>query len=110
MYNAHFFPLKKLRKLRCVLYMESFVSDSRPSLACKQIHDHLLLIEKLKTEPSKEFEVRYRQCGGLGRCSGLLVDDTFESHVTENVKVQTVVFAKENTNLALILRRLTSVV
>ena len=34
-----FFPLKKLRKLRCVLYTESFVLDSRPSLACKQIHE-----------------------------------------------------------------------
>ena len=32
-----FFPLKKLRKLRCILYMESFVLDCRPSLACKQI-------------------------------------------------------------------------
>ena len=34
-----FFPLKKPRKLRCVLYTESFVLDSRPSLACKQIHE-----------------------------------------------------------------------
>ena len=34
-----FFPLKKLRKLRCVLYTESFVLDLRPSLACKQIHE-----------------------------------------------------------------------
>jgi len=44
----------------------------------------------------QEFEVRYQQCGGLGRCSGLLVYDTFEGHVNENVKV---VFAKENSNL-----------
>ena len=35
----------------------------------------------------QEFEVRYRQCGGLGRCSSLFVYDTFEAHVTENVKV-----------------------
>ena len=28
-----FFPLKKLRKLRCVLYTESFGLDSRASLA-----------------------------------------------------------------------------
>ena len=34
------------------------------------------------------------------------VYDTSEAHMTENVKV---VFAKENTNLALIPRRLTSV-
>ena len=47
----------------------------------------------------QEFEVWYRQRGGLGRCSSLLVYDTFEGHVTENVKV---VFAKENSNLALI--------
>ena len=33
-----FFPLEKLQKLRCVLYTESFVIDSRPSLACKQIN------------------------------------------------------------------------
>ena len=33
-----FFPLKKVRKLRCVLYTESFDLDLRPSLACKQIH------------------------------------------------------------------------
>ena len=33
-----FFVLKKVRKLRCVLYTESFVLDSRPSRACKQIH------------------------------------------------------------------------
>ena len=39
--------------------------------------------------------------------TGLLTDDTFESHVTKNVKA---VCAKENTNLALIPRRLTSVV
>ena len=51
----------------------------------------------------QEFEVQYRQRGGLGRCSSLLV---YEAHVTENVKV---VFPKENTNLALIARRLTSV-
>ena len=57
-------------------------------------------------ESKQEFEVPYRQHGGLGRCSGLLVDDTVEAHVTENVKV---VFAKENTNLALIPCRLTSV-
>ena len=38
-YNAHFFVLKKVRKLRCVLYTESFVLDLRPSLACKQIHE-----------------------------------------------------------------------
>ena len=54
----------------------------------------------------QEFEVRSRQRGGLGRCSSLLVCDTFEAHVTENVNV---VFAKENSNLALIPRRLTSV-
>ena len=40
----------------------------------------------------KEFEVRYRERGGLGRCRSLLVYDTFEAHVTENVKV---VFAKD---------------
>ena len=58
-------------------------------------------------ESKQEFEVCYRQRGGLGRCSSLLVYDTFEAHVTENVKV---VFGKENTNyLALIPRRLTSV-
>jgi len=34
----------------------------------------------------------------------LLVYDTFEGHLTENVKA---VFAKENSNLALIPRRLT---
>ena len=51
-------------------------------------------------------EIRYRQCGGLGRCSSLLVYDSFEAHVTDNV---TVVFAKENTNLVLIPRRLISV-
>ena len=34
-----FFLLKNLRKLWCVLYTESFVLDSRPSLACKQIHE-----------------------------------------------------------------------
>ena len=28
-----FFPLKQLRKLRCVLYTESIVLDTRPSLA-----------------------------------------------------------------------------
>ena len=33
-----FFPLKKLPKLRCILYTESFVLDSHPSLACEQIH------------------------------------------------------------------------
>ena len=33
--------------------------------------------------------------GGLGRCSGLLVYDTFEAHVTEKV-----VFAKESTKLS----------
>ena len=33
--------------------------------------------------------------GGLGRGSSLLVYDTFEAHVSENVKV---IFAKENTN------------
>ena len=54
----------------------------------------------------QEFEVQFRQRGGLGRCSSLLVYDTFEAHVIENVKV---VFAKENSNLALISRRLTSV-
>ena len=55
-----FFPLKNLPKLRCVLYMESFVLDSHPSLACQQIHKIcpytiiiLLLIEKLKREPIK---------------------------------------------------------
>ena len=47
----------------------------------------------------QQFEVRYRQRGGLGKCSSLLVYDTFEAHMTENVKV---VFAKENSNLALI--------
>ena len=35
----------------------------------------------------QEFEVHFRQRGGLGRCSSLLVYDTFEAHVTENVKV-----------------------
>ena len=35
----------------------------------------------------QEFEVQYRQRGDLGRCSGLLVYDTFEAHVTDNVKV-----------------------
>ena len=54
----------------------------------------------------QEFEVRYRQRGGLGRCSRLLVYDTFEAHVTENGQA---VFAKENSNLALIPYRLTSV-
>ena len=34
-----FFPLKRLRKLRCVSYTESFVLDLCPSLACKQIHE-----------------------------------------------------------------------
>ena len=33
--------------------------------------------------------------GGLGRGSSRLVYDTFEAHVSENVKV---IFAKENTN------------
>ena len=71
-----------------------------------KLHENVARITwPLKTEPAKN--VKYGQRGGLGRCSGLLVDDTFESHVTENVKV---VFAKENTNLALIPRRLTSVV
>ena len=42
----------------------------------------------------------------IGNCSSLLVYDTFEAYVTENVKV---VFTKENSNLALIPRRLTSV-
>ena len=54
----------------------------------------------------EEFEVRYQQRGGLGRPCGLLVYDTFEAHVTENVKV---VFAEENSTLALIPCRLTSV-
>ena len=36
-----FFPLKKLRKLRCVLYTETFVLDKCLSLACKQIPAHL---------------------------------------------------------------------
>ena len=40
----------------------------------------------------QEFEVWCRQRGGLGRCNSLLVYDTFETHMTENVKV---VFAKE---------------
>ena len=43
---------------------------------------------------------------GLGRCRSLLNYDTFEAHVTESVKA---VCAKENTNLALIPCRLTSV-
>ena len=30
----------------------------------------------------QEFEIWYRQRGGLGRCSSLLVYDTFEAHVT----------------------------
>ena len=30
-----FSPLKELRKLRCVLYLESFVLDSHPSSVCK---------------------------------------------------------------------------
>ena len=56
-----FFPLKKLRKLRCVLYMESFVLDSRLSLACKQIQEmcpYTIIcfgIEKLNTEPIKKW-------------------------------------------------------
>ena len=54
----------------------------------------------------QDFEVWYRRRGGLGRCSILLVYNTFKGHVTENAKV---VFAKENPNLALIPRRLTSV-
>jgi len=47
----------------------------------------------------QECEVRCRQHGGLGRFSSLLVYDTFEGHVIENAKV---VFAKENSDLALI--------
>ena len=42
----------------------------------------------------------------VGRCRSLIVYDTFEASVTENVKV---LFAKENTNLAQIPGRLTSV-
>ena len=40
MYNAPFFLTKfKTPKIEiCNLYMVSFVLDSRPSLACKQIH------------------------------------------------------------------------
>ena len=34
-----FLQLKKLRKLRCVLYTESLVLDLRPSLACKEVHE-----------------------------------------------------------------------
>ena len=53
----------------------------------------------MATKLEKNEQVRYQQRGGLGRCSSLLLYDTFEGHVTENVKV---VFAKENSNLALI--------
>ena len=57
-----FFPLEKLRKLRCVLNTESFVLDSRPSLACKQINKIYAYTNtqsfafnwKLKTEPMKK--------------------------------------------------------
>ena len=34
-----FFPLKKLRKLRCLLYTGSFVLDSHFSLSCEQVHE-----------------------------------------------------------------------
>ena len=50
-----FFPLEKLRKLRCVLYTESFVLDSRPSLANVNKHtklarrNHLLLPDNQRT-------------------------------------------------------------
>ena len=64
------------------------------------------MADEFEEKRTRIFEVQYRQRSGLGRCSSLLVDDTFESHVTENVEV---VFAKENTNLAVIPRRLTSV-
>ena len=62
-------------------------------------------LQNLK-KSEQEFQVRYLQLAGLGRCSSLFVYNTFEAHVTENVKV---VFTKENSNLALIPRRLTSV-
>ena len=51
-------------------------------------------------------EVWYQQHGGLGKCSGLLVYDSIEAYVTDNV---TVLFTQENTSLALILSILTSV-
>ena len=41
-----------------------------------------------------------------GEMKSVLVYDTFEAHMTENAKA---VFAKENSNLALIPHRLTSV-
>ena len=57
-----FFPLKKLRKLRCILYTESFVLDSRPSLACKQIHKcvrtkSFALNWKVKVRSNKEMMI-----------------------------------------------------
>ena len=64
LYNAHFLPAEKVRKLRCALHTKSFVLDSPPSLACKHytstgtqnlsIHNHVLLISKLKPEPMKK--------------------------------------------------------
>ena len=44
---------------------------------------------EIRRKSKQKFEVQYRQRGGLGRCSSLLVYDIFEA-VAENV---TVVFA-----------------
>jgi len=47
-----------------------------------------------------------RRLGGLGRRKSLLVYDAFEAHVTDTVKA---VFKRENTDLAIILGGLTSI-
>lgn len=43
-YDAHFFPLKKLRKLRCVLYMEFFVLESL--IRIREICPHVIVVIK----------------------------------------------------------------
>ena len=72
-----------------------------------------ILFRRTTDEQSIKFATKFEEKrarigngGGLGRWRRLLVYDTFEAHVTENEKA---VFAKENSNLALIPHRLTSV-
>ena len=143
-----FFPLKKLWKLRCVLYTESFVLDSRPSLAYvnkyakfgqtqsfafnwkvrDRTNEEIMILIHLKQLPflfrrttdeqsikmaTKFEEKRTRIWSSVsatwwpgGDAAARLFMTPFKITWLKNVKV---VFAKENSNLALIPRRLTSV-
>ena len=67
--------------------------------------DHLNIIMAKKLG-EKRMKIWSLGCMTWWRCRSLVVYDTFEAHLTENVKA---VFTKENTNLAPIPCRLTSV-